>query len=358
MSVIAHGANLMRTLRFTCCAACLVASVFLLAILPGARAANQERQNPGEILLSGSWQISGQGMGNAITFARDGSFTTENMLDKPGSWRIYGKLLLLGFGDGQKDTFPLPLNPKGTPGTDDHGNAITAAMLGATAGGTAPAPLPTPATSLPPLALMSGKENATTVALLISAPWKVSENGGSRIRIFDKDGTFTTKNRPAEHGTWEISGNAVTFTFEADGHKDTLMLPLDPNGTAGTSQNGRPISAVQLATAAPDTAAAPGATPAVSEPAQPGDATVAMLVSGPWRLSTKAGSDVRVFKQDGTFSTVDKADENGRWAMTKEFITMTFPNGHAEALTLPLNPKGTEGLADDGSAMTAMLVDT
>ena len=86
-------------------------------------------------------------------------------------------------------------------------------------------------------------EMDTTTTLLTSAPWKVSGGGWADTRTFDRAGTFTTIDHPDEHGDWSISGDTITLTF-ADGHKDTISLPLNPKGTVGTDRVGGPTVAV------------------------------------------------------------------------------------------------------------------
>lgn len=92
-------------------------------------------------------------------------------------------------------------------------------------------------------------DDSASIDLLCSAPWQVIGEGGggwARIRIFQKDGTFTTQNVPIESGSWSISGNTITLVFNADKHTDIISLPLDPKGTAGTDAHSRPITVVKL----------------------------------------------------------------------------------------------------------------
>lgn len=235
-----------------------------------------------------------------------------------------------------------------------------------------------------PCAHAAGQNKYAAQKLLLSGPWRISGDGMSSDIIFLQNGTFTTDDLLDLPGRWSFGEGGVTLFFP-DGHSDTLNLPIDPKGTTG-SDNGRPIAAVMVdalgAAPAPNIAASPVTpvpettpvpprrvrrppppTPTPEPPAPvatplPADPTAALLVSGPWKLSTNNGSDIRIFKADGTFTTLDKPAENGRWSATKDSVILSFPSGHAVALTLPLNPAGTAGMADDGSLITAVLLNT
>ena len=107
----------------------------------------------------------------------------------------------------------------------------------------------------------SGKvfaDDTATTNLLCSGPWQVygASNFGSwtRIRIFQKDGTFTTQDVSAESGKWSISDDTITMVFDGNAHIDTISLPLDPKGTAGTDSEKNPTTVLKVPPPpAPDT---------------------------------------------------------------------------------------------------------
>ena len=324
------------------------------------------------VLISGPWKMAAGAWSAILVFASEGTFATPGNSGEHGHWKIADGMVILTFADGHKDCLILPLDPKGTAAALQDGQPATAVVVDASAAEPpkASGAVPTPAAPRSPtpqrVTAMSEEDRVAATALLVSGPWKFSGAGWSAVRVFDKNGTFTTVDQPDIHGRWKISNNIVTLAF-SDGHKDTLLLPLDPKKTAGVDAFGRPTTAVLAAAPAAGGKPTPAPAAAVARPApasqapapdeQPKDPTVVLLTSGPWKISTKAGSDVRVFKADGTFTTVGKPDANGRWTVTSDLVILIFPNEHKDALMLPLNPKGTAGLADDGTAMEAILMD-
>src|SRR5579862_8444415 len=87
--------------------------------------------------------------------------------------------------------------------------------------------------------------DAGTTDMLTSGPWKFTRNSGGweSVRVFYQDGTFKTPSMANEHGHWKISSGSIVLTF-ADGHKDTLTLPLNPRGTPAFNAHGQPLTAV------------------------------------------------------------------------------------------------------------------
>ena len=65
----------------------------------------------------------------------------------------------------------------------------------------------------------------------------------SSVRIFNKDGTFITKNKPNESGQWRIGTTAVELVYD-NGNKNTISLPLNPAGTAGKDHSGKTVTVV------------------------------------------------------------------------------------------------------------------
>ena len=95
--------------------------------------------------------------------------------------------------------------------------------------------------------LFAGLNDQATTDLLTSAPWRISgaskKGRWSFVRVFNKDGTFTTNGQANDHGHWRIIDDKIFLDF-ADGHHDTVSTPLDPKGTAGTDSKGNATLAV------------------------------------------------------------------------------------------------------------------
>jgi hypothetical protein len=332
------------------CIVALMLAVVHFTSIPRVHADDLDKSATEDLLTSKPWKLTmDKGWSIVRTFNKGGTFMTPNRPDESGHWKISGNTIIQTFADGRKDILTLPLNVEGTSGIAKDGETMTAVQEKSVSKISAPDPFSIPVTGT--------GENATgaTITLLTSGPWRiVSEvSGWSRVRIFERGGTFATQSHADEHGTWKVSNQVVTLTF-ADGHKDILLPPLDPKNTAGADSVGAPMTATLVTPNSGDK------TPARVPPPQPemdeqGRATtVALLISGPWKLSTAGWADVRVFMKDGTFMTVHRTDENGHWEISGNAIILTFPNGHKDSITLPLNPKGTTGVADGGDTMTAV----
>ncbi len=175
-------------------------------------------------------------------------------------------------------------------------------------------------------------DNQETIALLTSAPWKVSGDakGWVRTRTFKKTGSFTTQEDPKETGHWKISDNMIILTF-ADKHQDTIALPLDPKGVRGTSASGEPMTCVLVKPAEKST---PTPTPDMLSSLSMGEmtdqekaTTINSLASAPWKESGNENggwSRVRVFNRLGTFQTQEKTDEYGRWRISVGRLSWIF----------------------------------
>lgn len=100
--------------------------------------------------------------------------------------------------------------------------------------------------------------------VLTGGRWKFKASWWSAIRSFNSDGTFVTHGME-QPGTWAIAGDKLVLTF-ADGHTDTLDLPIDPKGTKGTSHRGDAIFAARLDVIGGGQLDTPGATIAASKP--------------------------------------------------------------------------------------------
>lgn len=172
-------------------------------------------------LVLAPWKLTSRWWFKVCTFARDGTFTIQGMDDQSGTWEIANNMVALNYKDGHKESLNLPVDPGGTTGNDKEGNLINAVMENPTA----PAP--------------KAVDMQTTTAQLVSGPWRVKGGWWTAVRVFAKDGTFTTVGNGGDSGTWKIANNTVILTFP-DGHNDTFLLPLDPKGTDGADRDGRP----------------------------------------------------------------------------------------------------------------------
>jgi len=194
-----------------------------------------------DTLCSGPWKFTKNSGGweTIRVFNKNGTFSTPINASETGKWKITGGTIVLTFADGHKDVMTLPLNPRGTQAFSAHADALTAVLQpGPAPGVNISALLPT-ATPVP----LTEQQIAAAKTLLTSAPWKISGGGWADIRIFDPNGTFKTLAYDKEHGQWRIAGNKIMLDF-ADGHHDTISLPLDPKGTPGTSRGGSVTTAV------------------------------------------------------------------------------------------------------------------
>ena len=189
------------------------------------------------MLTSGSWKITvtNTGWTEVSTYKGGATFTRSDAPTETGRWKISGNMIVQSYKKGKEEVISLPLNPKGTAGVDADGNNFTAVQL---------VPAPAPITVQDPE--KDEKQKAATVAMLTAAPWNAHGNtkGWDNVRLYNKNGTFTTLNKTKEHGHWAISKDVITMTF-ADGHKDIISLPLDPKGTEGTTKSGEPITYTQ-----------------------------------------------------------------------------------------------------------------
>lgn len=224
----------------------------------GATAASPPKGDPALIaqLVSRPWKWLGENWFVVRVLAPDGTFSTLSS-NEAGSWEIDRNGVTLVFSDGHRDTMPLPLKlDGGIPATDSKGNAV-AIIPGKVIAPANAVATPAPATS--------PGEIAKASAVLVAAPWKITGGWWSAVRIFGKDGTFTTIGHPREYGSWKIADDKVAFTYP-DGHIDTLLLPLDPNGTDGGDSAGRPVYAVRQPVAAEAPTPAPTAPPSTPPP--------------------------------------------------------------------------------------------
>lgn len=318
-----------------------------------------EREATIELLGSGPWKITGIGFSNMRVFTRDGSFTTVGNANRNGSWRIAGGVIALTYDDGSKDLLMLPLNAKGTVGADSNGAPSLARLMNTAAPEASPVQSSTASASVTPAPAMDERQKAATVALLVSAPWKFTASGWFAIRVFAGDCTFTTVGSDKAYGVWEISNNMVVLIFQ-DGHKDTLTLPLNPKGTDGLDHGGNHLTAVLGNPAPGATPPSPSAlaylAPTPAPVAIDEAATTALLLSAPWKFNGGWYSRVRIFASDGTFKTPGHGSESGVWKISDGMLVLTYPDGHNDTVTLPLNPKGTDASGKGGSPVTIMLV--
>jgi hypothetical protein len=188
-----------------------------------------------------------------------------------GIWAITGTTVDHNF-ESHTDRIKLPLNPAGCTGLDSGGAPVLVHAC---------KPLPKPVAPHSTSALDFfrqtptpgpadiARQNAAYAQLLESAPWKITGMGWTVTRIFAKDGTFTTDDHPLEFGTWKIANGKISLFFNgANGHIDTIDLPLDPDGTEAADRLNIPEIAIMVRdTASTGNAPTPAPTAAPSTPA-------------------------------------------------------------------------------------------
>ena len=209
--------------------------------LPVPQAApRQIPATPADLLISGQWKLSSKTRNDIRVFMKDGTFKTLNTPAATGQWEITKDFVIMLLPGGHKDVIYLPLNPAGSSGLADNGDALTATLEN-------PAPTGGPTADVPTSNTIAAPTQSSAADVLVSAPWTISSEGdaaSSRVRTFARDGTFSTAGHEDEYGWWKIVNNIVILTF-ADEHKESLKLPLNPKGTSGLDKSGSPISAVQ-----------------------------------------------------------------------------------------------------------------
>lgn len=84
-------------------------------------------------------------------------------------------------------------------------------------------------------------------------------------------------------------------------------------------------------------------------------ATVTLLLSGPWSFHAGKWTNVRTFKKNGSFTTINKPNESGTWRIYKNSLLLTFTDKHQDTVLLPLNASGSKGTSSGGEEMTAIL---
>jgi hypothetical protein len=316
---------------------------YLIAVTAIATAATAVVSADDTVTLTAApWKITyGKGWALVRVFDRDGNFGSPNRPDQTGHWKISGNMVVQTFADGRKDIFNLPLDPKNTTGIAKDGEAIKAAQDNT---------LPVRGADI------TLAQRDAAIPLLLAAPWKITGSDYFRIRMFARDGKFTTQGNGDEHGQWKLTGDMITLTFQ-DNHKDFLFLPLDPKASTGADNSGALVTAARIDTLAGNTAPQPGQPPGLTapEPSGPMDedaknAIVNMLVSGPWKVSGNNGgwTNIHIFDKNGTFTTVGRAELHGHWKIVGYKLILNFVAGQKNTIQLPLDPKGSPGVADNG----------
>lgn len=339
---------MMKNAHISCCtiALAIVALQFVSLRCVQADTDPADRALAENHLTSGSWKITFEkGWSIVRIFAKDGTFWTPNRPDESGHWTISNNLVVQTYnsGDEREDELTLPIGADTITGTARDGGTMSAVHDKA---------VPT-ATSAPALTV---QQKAAIAEMLTSAHWRIISPDWNHVYAFAKDGTFTATKKGGGYsrGQWTIDKDIITLVF-TDGHKDFVLFPLDPKGTAYADKSGIPATAVLIT---PDAANNPAPTVApVARPAQPRTPATPteLLLSGQWKLTTKTRNDTRVFMKDGTFKTLNDPNAKGQWMITSDFVIMLLPGGHKDVIYMPLNPKGSAGLADNGDALTAIL---
>ncbi len=278
----------------------ILAGLFYIVSHSPARADNAGTE---DLLTSKPWTITfDKGWSLSRTFTRDGVFSTPDRPDETGRWKITGNTLVQTYPDGRKDVLVLPLNAAGTAGVAKDGETMKAVLD--TNAPNSPMNAGMQAQSL------SEEDKAAATRLLLSGEWKVQGLTWTSSRVFAANGTFITPGDTGQGGRWKFEKNAISLNF-TNGHVDWIFLPIGPKGTRGAAQNGEPVTLTLS-----DTPAAPAATPTPANPLQDleagvpldeadRDASIALLVSAPWKNSRDSGgwSTVRIFSRNNKFTT-------------------------------------------------------
>lgn len=209
-----------------------------------------------------------------------------------------------------------------------------------------------------------------TAQALVARPWRFLGTWWFSVRNFSQDGTFTTVANDGEHGTWSITQASVVLTFP-DGHRDTMALPLTPQGTTGQDKEGHVViitpgkepdpgeddpHIVHSTSSLGYLKATP--TPSAADIARRNAADAMTLVAAPWKFTGRAWTAIRIFTSDGTFTTADHANESGKWKIAGNKINLIYKDGHTDTLSLPLDPKlGTDAADQHGAPVLAIQVD-
>lgn len=336
--------------------ACWVGIVSLSCAFSVARA-EQTEQEITTLLTTGQWFFQGQNWSNLRTFKPDHTFLGR----KNGTWKIENGMVVLVFVD-HEDKMILPLDPKGTKGMDANGLPFNATQqLSQTPAAAAAAP-----------AVASGVEQTEDEinALFTSGQWHFQGVEWGNDREFKADKTFTGG---GADGTWKKVGNQLILT--ANGKEMQIFLPLDPKGTKGLDSRGSPVVINRVGETQPpkpvrppgfvakdpntkaDLSAAPPASPLVTPPPKPAEPVppevLRMLTQGQWYIQGMNWSQVRVFKQDGTFTTQRDKGQDGNWRVEGNTVVLAY-RGVEDKISLPLNPDGSKGVDSKGNRMIAL----
>jgi hypothetical protein len=187
-------------------------------------------------------------------------------------------------------------------------------------------------------AFVSGLRAAQTeqeaASILTTGWWHRDGDKPYHVMLFEPDGTFTFDriesgslvNVSAYGGTWQITNGTVLITQRSTGDKETLDLPIDPEGTHGTDNGGGPITMTMKAGDHPKRAAgglAPSSTlPATPDPQQTASGLIRdyhkslVFVTGP----EGSGS--------GFIATIGKAN----YLVTNVHVTAEIPNAEFKTL--------------------------
>jgi hypothetical protein len=212
--------------RFKIAIFAIILLVACLSFLPVAMA-EQTAEEAAALLTSGQWQFHG----HARTFKADGTFTSD--IGSHGVWKITGDELDITFSNGHApDRFFLPIDPAGTKGVSNKNQPEVLSRIGpATSQSNAPEASSTPSLPLSP---QQQAADAKTRAMLTTGDWQFH----GHVRNFLPDGTFTSDN--GSSGRWTLTATELDVRFLDNNAAHRFYLPLDPNGTHGVDNNGRP----------------------------------------------------------------------------------------------------------------------
>ncbi|HWB59129.1 MAG TPA: hypothetical protein VG733_06545, partial [Chthoniobacteraceae bacterium] len=199
-------------------------------VIEAGKASKQTEAEVKALLTDGRWFCQGQSWSNTRVFTAGGTYKGGG----DGLWKMDAANGMVDLGD---DKLILPVDPKGTIGIDAHGLPFVAVHQ----------PLPNPA---PPekmadrnIVNTSAQTDAAIKELLVKGQWRFQGESWENVRVFKPDGTFYTQRRAGEGGTWKIISGMVVLSFKST--ENTILLPVDPEGTVGKDSELRPMIVFQ-----------------------------------------------------------------------------------------------------------------
>jgi hypothetical protein len=190
------------------------------------------------MLSKGKWKCTGNKWSDERLFNTDGTVTIAGSTDPVIiKWQHVANEIVVTYPDHHEKLF-LPLDLKGTKGVDTFGNLFTATWESELAAAAPDVPPPAQPAAQAPMPMDAGQQS--TAAALTNGEWYFAGIHWGSTRVFKPDGTFITKGKNAENGTWRITATQIVLDF-ADKHIDAINLPLKPGGSIGVDTKGHPF---------------------------------------------------------------------------------------------------------------------